>query len=246
MSHRIIGGSDFLEVIMNKIKLDSRLSAVASLVRKGSIVADIGTDHAYLLCHLIQKGICPHGIAADIGKGPLKNAENTVIACNLSNKVELILSDGLKSLPENCADDIVIAGMGGILISEILSNAKWILNNKIRIIAQPMTHAEILREFFITNGFEISEEKTATDGKRFYCTMAASYVGKTKKKSNSYYYIGELLSNTDDTTKTYIDKLLFTLEKKLTALKSAEHVESNELEKLIAEIKQKVSEAYYD
>lgn len=236
----------FLEVIMNKIKLDSRLRAVASLVRKGSVVADIGTDHAYLLCHLIQNGICPRGIAADIGKGPLKNAEITVIACNLSDKVEIILSDGLKSLHENCADDIVIAGMGGILISEILSDVKWICSNKIRIIAQPMTHAEVLRKFFVSNGFEISEEKTATDGKHYYCTMAATYIGKTEEKDDSYYYIGELLSNTDDITKAYINKLLFTLEKKLKALKKAGLNESIELDKLISEIKQKVSEAYYD
>ena len=231
---------------MNNIKLDSRLSAVASLVRKGSVVADIGTDHAYLLCHLIQKGVCPKGIAADIGKGPLKNAENTVIACELNDKVELILSDGLKNLPEKCADDIVIAGMGGILISEILSDTKWILNSKIRIIAQPMTHAEVLREFFIRNGFEISEEKTAADSKHIYCTMAATYSGKVAEKDKSYYYLGELLKNSDDTTRAYINKLIFTLEKKLTAMKRAELEESSELERLIIEIKQKFSEAYND
>ncbi|MBR3816353.1 MAG: SAM-dependent methyltransferase [Clostridia bacterium] len=231
---------------MNKIKLDSRLSSVASLVRDGSVVADIGTDHAYLLCYLIQNGISPRGIAADIGKGPLENAKKTVTDFELCNEVKLILSDGLRSLPDNCADDIVIAGMGGILISEILSAVDWIKNKNIRIIAQPMTHAETLRKFLVTNGFEIFEEKTATDGKRFYCTVAASYSGKADKKDVSYYYLGELLKNRDEITKDYLDKMLRSMEKKLSALKKAKPEESTELQELITEIKKKISEAYYD
>lgn len=231
---------------MTNIKLDSRLSTVASLVRKGSIVADIGTDHGYLICWLIQNGVCSEGIAADLRKGPLENAEKTVTDCGLNDKVELYLSDGLKQLPENCAEDIVIAGMGGILITEIISAAKWLFSKTVRIIAQPMTHAEVLREFFVKNGFRIIEEKTATDGKHFYCTLCAEFCDKTIETSESYFYLGELLKNNDRITKEYIDKMIYTLEKKYTALKNANLSESVELEKLINEIKMKVSEVYND
>ena len=231
---------------MNRIKIDDRLKAVASLVREGSIVADIGTDHAYLLCYLINSGKIPSGIGADLRKGPLENARKTVIEYGLSDKVELILSDGLEKLPENCAHDVVIAGMGGILISEILEKATWIYNSKVNIVAQPMTHAEHLREFFIRNKFKISEETTATDGKRFYCIIRASYTGVEQIKDRSYYYLGELLKNDDSTTKSYINKMLYSLEKKLAALKSAGVSDDENLFELISEIKYKIKEAYND
>ena len=227
---------------MTNIKLDSRLSSVASLVRKGSVAADIGTDHGYLICWLIQNGISPCGIASDLRKGPLENAKSTVTDCGLSDKVELYLSDGLKELPENCAEDIVIAGMGGILIADIISQAKWLYNKKIRIIAQPMTHAEILRKFLVENGFRIIEEKTSTDGKHIYCALCAEFCGDTSVCDDSYYYLGELLNNSDDITKKYVDKLIFTLEKKCNALKNINSDDSNELQKLINDIKKKVAE----
>ncbi len=229
---------------MSKIKLDARLSAVACLVRNGSVTADIGTDHAYLLCYLIENNICPEGIAADINKGPLENARRTVIECDIYDKVRLILSDGLKNVPENSADDIVVAGMGGILISEIIENAPWLKNKKINIIAQPMTHAEILREYFCKNGFRINREVVATDGKRLYVAVSASYTGETVNYPRSYYYLGELLKNSDEISKKYVEKVILTLEKKLNALNNAGVPDEENLAELLNEIKMKVAEVY--
>lgn len=219
------------------IKLDARLSAVASLVRVGSKVADIGTDHAYLLTYLIEKGICPEGIAADLRKGPLENARQTVIDAGLSDKVELILSDGLENIKENSCDDIVLAGMGGNLIAEILSKAQWIKNENINIVAQPMTHAEVLRQFFLDNGFEILKEKTATDGRRLYCVMSACYTGKREKHDISYIYTGQLFENNDKITYEFINKMLTTLEKKHSALMGAGKPDENNLGEIIEEIR---------
>ena len=228
---------------MGKIKLDSRLKAVASLVRQGSVVADVGTDHGYLLCYLIENGICERGIASDLRKGPLENAKQTVINCGLENNVKLVLSDGLQNIEENSCNDIVIAGMGGILISEIIEKAPWVYNKSINIIAQPMTHAEYLREFMCRNGFYINKEVTATDGKRFYCALSFRFTGEKTDYPQSYWYLGELLKNKDEITKTYIDKMVLTLEKKLTAQKNAGVDDWKELEILIEEIKQKITEA---
>ena len=162
---------------MGKIKLDSRLSAVADFVREGKTVADIGTDHAYLLAYLLQQGTIENGIAADLRKGPLENARKTLIESDQLEKVNLILSDGLDELKKGDCEDIVIAGMGGILIKEILERTPWVFDENIHIIAQPMTHAEVLRRFFLENGFKILEESSATDGKRFYCIISAQYDG---------------------------------------------------------------------
>lgn len=229
---------------MGKIKLDARLSAVASLVREGSRVADIGTDHGYLIAYLIENGISPCGIAADINKGPLENARGTAVDAGISDKVQLILSDGLKNIPENSCDDIVIAGMGGNLIAEILSACEWIYNKNLNIVAQPMSHAEVLRDFYINNGFEIKEEKTATDGKRLYCVMSATFTGVKSDKDISYIYLGELLNNNDATTKAYTDKILFTMEKKYSALMKAGKEDEENLKGIIFEIKKKITEAY--
>ncbi len=221
---------------MSKIKLDDRLSAVASLVRNGKRVADIGTDHGYLVAYLVEKGLCPSGIAADLRKGPLENARQTVIQQGLSDKIDLILSDGLENISKNSCDDIVIAGMGGNLIAEILEKATWVKNEKINIVAQPMTHAEVLRQYFVDNGFTIKKEKTATDGKRYYCIISASYNGVVEMHRASYIYTGEIKPESETDIK-YLQKILTALSKKYNALMSAEKEDSDNLKVIIDEIK---------
>ncbi len=229
---------------MSKIKLDARLSAVASMVRNGSRVADIGTDHGYLLAWLIENGVSPGGIAADINKGPLENARKTVIEGGISDKVSLILSDGLKNVPENSCEDIVIAGMGGNLITDILSACPWIYNKNLHIIAQPMSHGEVLREFYVKNGFEILCEKTATDGKRIYCVISAVYTGEVTERDISYMYLGKLTENSDEITIKYINKILAALEKKYYALKTTGKEDEKKFCEIITSIKRKIKEAY--
>ena len=221
---------------MSKIKLDDRLSAVAGLVRNTKRVADIGTDHGYLVAYLVENGICPSGIAADLRKGPLENARQTVIQQGLSDKIELILSDGLQNIPENSCDDFVIAGMGGNLIAEILEKAPWVKDERINIVAQPMTHAEVLRQWFIDNGFTIKKEKTATDGKRYYCIISACYSGSAENHSASYIYTGELKPESETDIK-YLEKILTALTKKYNALISANKEDNDNLKLIIDEIK---------
>lgn len=227
------------------IKLDSRLKMVASLVRKGAFTADIGTDHAYLLTYLVERGLCSGGIAADLRKGPLQNAKQTVIQAGLSDKIELVLSDGLENIKEDSCDDFVLAGMGGNLIAEILSKAPWIKNEKYNIIAQPMTHAEVLRQFFADNGFDIIKESTCVDGKHCYCAMSARYTGEKHENDISYIYVGRLFENKDKITREYINKLLFTLKKKHFALKAAGKTDEENLEQIIKEIEEKVEKTQW-
>ena len=221
---------------MSKIKLDDRLSAVAGLVRNGKRVADIGTDHGYLVAYLVENGLCPCGIAADLRKAPLENARQTVIQQGLCDKIQLILSDGLQNIPENACDDIVIAGMGGNLIAEILEKAPWVKNEAINIVAQPMTHAEVLRQWFIDNGFTINQEKTATDGRRYYCIISAAYTGKKDNHSASYIYTGKIKPDSETDIK-YLQKILTALTKKYDALMSANKEDPDNLKVIIDEIK---------
>ena len=160
------------------------------MVRRGSALADIGTDHAYLPAYLVKAGICPKAIAADLRKSPLENAAETVRIYGVQDCVTLRLSDGLDSVLPHEADDIVLAGMGGTLIAEILSRADWIKDSSKRIIAQPMTHSEDVRKFFGENGFKIIEENAYSDDGRDYICMCAEYTGLDEKRSGLYYLLG--------------------------------------------------------
>ena len=224
------------------IKLDKRLGMIAGLVRKGSRLADIGTDHAYLAAYLVENEICCCAIAADINVGPLKNAEETIRACGLETKIKTVLSDGLLSLEENCADDIVLAGMGGELIASILSQVQWIKNKNIRIIAQPMTHSEDLRSFLTDNGFKIEKEAACQDSRHCYCAIVASFCGEKKGYSPSYMYYGELPKNKDESSKLFLINQLKRLEIKRCALEKAQkNQEASEIKTIIEEIKKELN-----
>ncbi|MBR0447252.1 MAG: SAM-dependent methyltransferase [Clostridia bacterium] len=161
------------------ITLDKRLSAVAALVRPGSRLADIGTDHAYLPVHLVQAGVCPSAIASDIGAGPLEAARRTVAENGLTSEIALRLGDGLATVTVDEVEDIAIAGMGGETIAAILEAAPWVKDARLRLILQPMTRAEDLRRWLLTNGFSVIEEHLIIDGRHLYPVLAAEYTATT-------------------------------------------------------------------
>ncbi len=194
----------------------------AEEVRPGKKVVDIGTDHAYLPAYLIENNICPSAIAADIGKGPLENAKKVVSTSeNLSKKIELRLSDGLKEINPDEAEDIVIAGMGGILISEILAAAPWVKDDTKRLILQPMSHAEDVRKYLCENGFEIIKEKACSDGKHNYILIVAEFKNIKNDKDEAFYYKGLIQFDKSADAQKYHSTRMASLIKKRDALKKA-------------------------
>ena len=103
------------------INITERLKKCGAMVEKGSKIADVGTDHAYLPIYLIKEKKATHAIACDLREGPLENAKKNIKKFGLEEKIETRLSNGLENIKENEADEVIIAGMGGILISEILA-----------------------------------------------------------------------------------------------------------------------------
>lgn len=150
--------------------LDKRLKLCAEFVR-GTRVCDVGTDHAYLVAELLSEGKCASAIAADINEKPLAAARETLEKTGVSDKSELILSDGLESVSEDGITDIVIAGMGGELIADILSRCNWLEGKN--LILQPMSRPEKLIDFLCGNGFEILEQRAVTDGRFCYTVINA-------------------------------------------------------------------------
>ncbi|MEG0979178.1 MAG: class I SAM-dependent methyltransferase [Oscillospiraceae bacterium] len=175
------------------MSLRPRLKMTADMVREGVVVADIGTDHAYLPAYLLLNHKVVGAVAADLREMPLKNAKETLMTYGLIDKIPLVLSNGLDNLDADCADDIVIAGMGGIIIAEILGRCPWIFDSNKRLIIQPMSHAEDVRRFFVQNGFEIIKEDASFDSGRTYIALNAVFTGKDYSTlPPSFEYIGKL------------------------------------------------------
>ena len=158
------------------ITIDNRLKVCADMVSGNGIVCDVGTDHAYLPAYLIENNICDYAIASDINEGPLKFAQQTIIKYHIEDKIRLLKSDGLKNIPSENVSDVVIAGMGGETIAEIISATQW-LKSGVNLVLQPMTRAGYLRKWLYNNGFEIAEEKAVIQDRFIYTAIRAFYSG---------------------------------------------------------------------
>jgi tRNA (adenine22-N1)-methyltransferase len=196
---------------MNKLKLTDRLLKIASLVTKGKRVADIGTDHGYIPVYLLNKCCIDFAILADVNKGPLENARGEVINNNLLKKVDLRLGSGIEVLEKNEVDEVIIAGMGGILISELLEAKTEVAHSVEKLILQPMQAQRELRKYLLNNGYEIIDEVLAKEDFRIYEIIIAKYTGKnTLVESEVFYEVGKkLIENKDILLNEFIDKKIF-------------------------------------
>lgn len=179
------------------IRLDDRLAAIAALVRTDKRICDVGTDHALLPCYLCENG-ARSVTASDINERPLEAAKANIARYGFEDIITPVLSDGLKNIPP--CDDIIIAGMGGELIAEIISGCTFITEDT-RFILQPMTKEPVLRRYLYENGFEIILENGAYSAGKAYTVMLVRYTGEKRDISTEFAYFGK---NTD---KRYISKV---------------------------------------
>lgn len=186
-------------------RLDSRLSLCADYVRNGSKLADIGTDHAYLPVWLCRIGRCQSAIAADINSEPLKRGSATIIEAGLDSVITTRLSDGLKMIDDNEADDIVIAGMGGELIAKILGDWQFAKNSDKHFILQPMTKSEELIKWLCQNGFKILQQDCCIAAKKCYTVLLAAYCGEVIHTDELFPYIGILRPHKNPTHLQFIN-----------------------------------------
>ncbi len=178
--------------------LDARLSCAAAFVRAGAVLADVGTDHAYLPIALLSRGAISYAYAADVAEGPLATAKAHLDDCakeqpKLAERVRLVLTDGLAGL-ENVTPsvtDISICGMGGELIARILSDAPFVKDPEIRLILQPMTMQPVLRRWLGENGFLVERERLCTANGKLYSVICCHYTGE--KFVPTYPLLGDAL-----------------------------------------------------
>lgn len=189
--------------------LDMRLQKVAALVRQGSRLADVGTDHAYLPTALVRQGVCPRAIASDVRTGPVQAARRTVEAAGLEQAIDVRLGDGLEPVRPDEVDDIVIAGMGGETIAAILAAAPWVMDSRYRLILQPMTRGEELRRYLFGAGFAILEEQVAEDSRHVYAILSVQYTGRAFQPEEALCFVGRMPPREGETYLRKAEERLF-------------------------------------
>lgn len=199
-------------------RLGRRLATAAALVRPGRRVADVGTDHAYLPVWLVAHGVTPFAVATDLREGPAARAARTVAAAGLEGRVAVRVGDGLSSVAPDEAEDIVIAGMGGETAAAILEAASWVRREDIRLILQPMSKPEFLREYLLSSGFVLREERQAADGRHLYTVMAAEFdpAAAARQAEDPSVFLRGALDAAEGAL--YFDRLLARLHKEEEAL----------------------------
>lgn len=203
-----------------------RLLTVAKMATNSVLVADIGTDHAYVPVYLILNGMAKSAIAMDINNGPLMRADENIKRFSLTDSIKTRLSDGLKELENNEADTVIIAGMGGVLINSIIDNDKERLTSVKRYILQPMTAIEETRKYLEQNGFRIVNEKLAKEDNKIYTVICAEY-GKMKIENEINYYIGQcLLDNHDEILPELLEGKIYEYEKAISSMKNTDNEET--------------------
>ena len=157
--------------------LSARLNKAASLAEPGYVIADIGTDHAYLPIWLVQENICPSAIAMDVRKGPLERAADNIRMYKMENRIQVRLSDGLKELRPGEVQCVVLAGMGGPLIRDILETSAKTAHSLRSLILQPQSEAGLVRHYLFENGYVIDAEEAVWDAGKYYQMFRARPLG---------------------------------------------------------------------
>ncbi len=210
------------------MNLGPRLLSVAKFVPQGSVVADIGTDHAYLPIALVENKIVDKAFACDVHEGPYKVAQKTILAAGLSSQIGVRFGDGITVLSPGEVDVLTIAGMGGALMIDILSKCPPVTVDLKGLVLQPMNGAALLRSWLYQNGWNINEEDLVLDEGRLYEVMYVVH-GPTAMPEDILLEIGpKLWQNRHVLLRQHVENLLFQSKRVLTGMESSEQAKQSE------------------
>lgn len=210
------------------MQISKRLRTVASLVTAGSRVADVGTDHAYVPITLVMEGRVPEALAMDIGEGPLQRALEHIREQGLEGRIQVRQSDGLAAYRQGEADSLVIAGMGGSLMEQILSQGEEKCRGMKEMILSPQSELYLVRQWLGGHGWSIDREIMLIEEGKYYTVMRAvpGNAGKTGEAEDCYG--GYLLRQRDPVLREFLEKEWDTIHRIITALEAekGEHIEN--------------------
>jgi tRNA (adenine22-N1)-methyltransferase len=170
------------------MELSERLKFIMENVEKTKVLADIGTDHGYIPIYAVKNNIVNKAIACDINKEPLDKAKLNCILENVDENVEFRLGNGLKVLDEEEVDVVIIAGMGGNLIRDILEEDIDKVKSLDYLVLQPAQNPEILREYLYNNEYEVINEDLCYEENKYYELFKVRKKEEENTKLDSIYY----------------------------------------------------------
>jgi tRNA (adenine22-N1)-methyltransferase len=241
----------------DRIKLSERLMNSCEMVTPGLKIADIGCDHAHTSIWLIKNGVAPCALAMDVRTGPLEKARENIRIYGLEDRIELRLSNGLEALRESEAGSLIIAGMGGMLTVQILTEGLSKAVAAKELILQPQSDIGLVRSFLRKNGFCIVREKMCREYGKFYTSMKAVPEKSERKGSGDvepflqevFDEFGEILLRSKDTV---LRELLGELKKKnernLLRIQNSSSLEAREKMQVLLHEKEMIGTAlsFYD
>ncbi|MFU7514522.1 tRNA (adenine(22)-N(1))-methyltransferase [Clostridium sp. HCS.1] len=189
------------------MELSKRLNFIINNIDKTSVLADIGTDHGYIPLYATQNGICDKAIAIDINKDPLDKARLNAILEGAGDELEFRLGDGLNPLEKDEVEAVIIAGMGGNLIRDILEESIDKVTSLNYLILVPAQNPEVLREYLYNNDYEIiSENLCEEDGIYYELFKVRKKEGESMGLDSIYYEISpKLLMQKHPLMKDYLN-----------------------------------------
>ena len=205
------------------MKLSKRLETVASMVTKGNRAADVGCDHGFVPIFLVESGISPLAVAADVRPGPLSRAKEHIKEHRLEEKIQTRLSDGLANIKPGEADSLIMSGIGGILMMRLLQDEEQTAKSFKELILSPQSELFDVRRYLASNGYLIEYEHMLCDEGKYYFIMdcvyhdmaeGAVYNNNTHlQEKNAAEYTEEelrygryLIDNHSEVLKEYLDK----------------------------------------
>lgn len=223
---------------MRAPQLDGRLSAAMEMVRQGSRAADVGTDHGRLALRLVLEEKCPLVYASDLRREPLEKARRLVARFGFEDRVICRLTDGLEGFLPQEVDDVILAGMGGETIAQIIQRAPWLQDGSKQLVLVPTTSPDLLRAFLARQGFSVIQERAVEAKGRFYGVLCTRYSGHSRQLSPLEAIVGNI-QRSGPAAHGYFQKALYIEEK---ALKGKQGAQREEHLRLIAALKEVVEE----
>jgi tRNA (adenine22-N1)-methyltransferase len=220
---------------MKELTLSPRLAAIAAQVPQGAILADVGTDHAYLPVWLLRQGRIPRALASDVNQGPLDRGRETARLYGVADQIDFCRRDGLAGLAAGQADTIAIAGMGGELIARILAQAPW--TKDCLLLLQPMSSQPELRQWLWDQGYAIQRETIVREGKKLYTllTVQGARAPGERPYTQAEYFAGRQKKDQPDPLReTYLLDLLRRRRRVLEALRQGSGDKIQEEQDLVA------------
>jgi tRNA (adenine22-N1)-methyltransferase len=205
--------------------LSPRLKTIASKVKIGERIVDIGTDHAYVPIYLLENNLASSVIATDIKKMPLKTAAKNISLYGLEGKIKTVLTNGVNDIGEDEYDAVVVAGMGGVLITEIIASVP----DSKRLILQPMTAVPELRAFLYDNKYEILDEELVAEEDKIYVVIVAQKGAGLQYDLLDIYVGRKILEKKDPLMDTYITKLKNKTNTIVSGMKAAKNPDTSVL-----------------